>query len=345
MKLVFRFIILAALAAGAVPHANADGRIGIRSIAVPAPERGAELNVVLWYPAAAGGTPVLVGDNPVFKGTPAHQDAPIAGGSFPVILLSHGGLRAAPDLDGWIASWLAAQGFIVAAPRRSAAGAQNAADALSEIWLRPADLSATLTALARDPVLADRIDVQRVGALGFQLGGSSALALAGALRDGDAYARSCDQGGTGLDCAWFARNGIDLHKADAARVERSNHDPRIKAVVAVDPELADVFTAESLSAISIPVQIINLGRTETMLPGLNAASLGERIPEARYEAIADATHFDAFNACKPEGAALLRRDDDDESLCSDGARPREEIHRRLGMMIGAAFKLRLQIGM
>jgi predicted dienelactone hydrolase len=189
------------------------------------------------------------------------------------------------------------------------------------------------------------IDVQRVGALGFQLGGTSALALAGARLDADAYARSCDHGGTGLDCGWLAKNGIDLHKVDAAHVERSNRDPRIKAVIAVDPELADAFTAASLSAISIPVHIVNLGRTETMLPGLRAASLEERIAGARYEAIAVATHFDAFSMCKPEGAAVLRGEGDDESLCNGGARPREQVHDRLGMMISAAFKLHLQIGM
>ena len=345
MKSLISLLAAATLVASSISHADGMDRIGVRNIAIPAPQRGTQLNAMLWYPAAPGGKPVLVGDNAVFKGTPAYRDAPIAGGSFPVILLSHGGLRAAPNLDGWIASQLAAQGFIVAVPQRPGPGSQSAADALREIWQGPADLSATLTALERDPVLAGKIDIQKVGALGFLLGGSSALAVAGARRDAQAYARSCDQDGAGLDCAWFAKSGIDLHQIDVTHVERSNLDPRIRAVVAVDPELATTFTAASLSDISVPVHIINLGRLGAMLPGLRAASLAARIPEAQYGQISDATQFDSFSACKPEGAAILRGEGDDEDPCNHGRRSREEIHAQLATMIIAAFRRDLQSGM
>jgi predicted dienelactone hydrolase len=344
MKPILLLPALAAFAAASVPHADAADRIGVRHIAVPAPERGAPIDVAVWYPAASGGTPVLIGDNAVFEGVGAYQDAPILEGRFPIVLLSHGGLRAAPELDGWIASRLAAQGFVVAAPRPPRPTGLDAEAAPREIWLRPADLSATLSALEHDPALADKLDAGRVGALGFLLGGSSALALAGARVDAQAYARSCDPGGTGLDCAWFAKSGVDLHKTDARQMEGSRLDPRVKIVVAVDPELAAAFSAASLSAIAIPVHVISLGGPATIPPGLNAAGLEKRIPDARYDVMADATPFDSFSACKPEGAAILRRDGDDDSLCGDGAGPRAAIHVALAAMIAAAFKHQLQPG-
>ncbi|HEV8388262.1 MAG TPA: hypothetical protein VGQ35_00385 [Dongiaceae bacterium] len=343
MKFSFAVFSLAMLAIAAIAPAHAD-RIGIRKIAVPVPERGTEISVALWYPAAMGGEPILVGDNAVFRGAPAFQDAPIASGVFPVILLSHGGLRTGPSLDAWIASRLAAEGFIVAAPRRSGPGLK-AAEAVRELWLRPADLSAILTALQSDPAWASRIDAARVGALGFQLGGSSALALAGARLDAAAYARSCDDGGTGLDCEWFAKNGIDLNMIDAAPLERPHLDPRIKAVFVVDPELTGILTDQSLASISVPVNIINLGRPETMLPGLNAEGLEGRIPSARYELLPDATDFDAFNECKPQGAAILRDEGDDGGLCAGEPTAREAVHDQLGELISAAFRRQLQIGM
>jgi predicted dienelactone hydrolase len=343
MKSFFPLFAIVVLAAASIPDANAVDRIGVRSITIPSPERGVELNVTVWYPAAAaGGTPILVGDNAVFNGTPAHRDAPMAGGSLPIILLSHGGLRAAPNQDGWIASRLAAEGFVVATPQQPDPGGLSAADAVQEIWLRPGDLSATLTALERDPVLAGKIAPQEVGVLGFLLGGSSALALAGARRDAGAYAESCDPGGTGVDCGWFAKSGVDLHKIDLAKMGRSDLDPRIKAVVSVDPEIAATFTATSLSGIAIPVHIINLGRQDTMLPGLRAAGVTGHIPEAQYDRMPDATRFDVFGECKPEGPAILRDEGDDESLCQDGALPRAEIHAQLAAMIATSFKRHLQ---
>jgi predicted dienelactone hydrolase len=341
MKSFFPFLAAIALAAS-IPYASAADRIGVRSIAMPSPERGMELSVTLWYPADTGGEPVLIGDSAVFRGTPAHRDAPMADGRFPVILLSHGGLRAAPNQDGWIASRLAAQGFVVATPQQPDPGRLSAADAVHEIWLRPGDLSATLTALERDPVLAGKIDAQEVGVIGFLLGGSSALALAGARRDAGAYAGSCDAGGAGLDCGWFAKSGVDLRKIDVVKMERSDLDPRIKAVISVDPEIAATFTAASLSGISIPVHIINLGRPDAMLPGLRASSLAQRIPDVRYDQMPDATHFDVFGVCKPEGPAIVRDEGDDEGLCTDGARPRTEIHAQLAAMIAASFKRHLQ---
>lgn len=170
---------------------------GVRSMTVLAPERGMMRDVRVWYSAGAAGTAVSVGDNAVFQGAPARQDAAIAAGSFPLVLLAHGGLRSAPDSGAWIASRLATEGFVVAVPHPPQLAPE-------ELWLRPADLSATLTAVASDPTLWSRLDTQAVGVLGFQLGGTAALALVGARIDGQRYARSCDRGETGMDCAWFA---------------------------------------------------------------------------------------------------------------------------------------------
>ena len=344
MKLASAVLGLAMLAMAVIPLAHAD-RIGVRTVVVPVPERGIQIDVGLWYPAVSGGQSVLVGDNAVFRGAPAFEDAQVASGAYPLVLLSLGGLRAAPDLDSWIASRLAAQGFIVAVPRRPGPSDLDAAEAPHELWLRPADLSATLTALQHDPAWAATIDAERVGMLGFQLGGSSALALAGARMDAEDYARSCDQGGSGLDCAWFAKHGIDLHRLDAAQVECSHLDPRIKMVVAIDPELADAFTTDSLAGISIPVHIVNLGRPDPLLPGLNATALAAAIPAARYDVLPDATRFDAFSECKPEGAAILRDEGDDGSLCNGGTVARARVHDQLAQLISAAFKRHLQAGM
>ena len=316
----------------------ANDKIGVRDIAVSAPERASKITVTIWYPAAAEGVPVLVGDNGVFKGAFAHQGAPIAKGPFPVILLSHGGLRAAANLGSWIASQLAEQGFVVAVPHPPGPMQLKALEAPREMWLRPADISAALTAVERDHALLDKIDTKKIGVLGFLLGGASALALSGAKVDAQMYSKSCETVGINPDCAWFKRKGVDLHQIDTKMLERSNLDPRIKSVVVVDPELAEVFTPASLSGISVPVQVINLGRTGEVLPKDDEVFLSKHISQAHYDLIPDATQFDCFSECKPKGAVILREEGGDESLCAAGPQPREMVHALLSTMITGTFK-------
>jgi len=219
-------------------HCASAATVGEREVAVPVSERNAILHVTVWYPAAPGGHTVVVGGNAVFRGTSAFGDAPPRNGRFPLILIVHGGLRAAPNVASWLASALAARGFVAVVVNPPAIPAGPAKQSvLSELWLRPADLSATITAIEKQPMFAERINTEKIGGVGFFLGGYSMLALAGARLDPKAYMRSCDGSGLNIDCAWLLKGGVDLHLADAARLGRSHRDPRLKAAIIVDPEL------------------------------------------------------------------------------------------------------------
>jgi predicted dienelactone hydrolase len=319
------------------------GRVGVRLLTKTPPERGQAVDITLWYPAASGGMPVMVGDNKVFEGVPARKDAPLADGTFPVILVSHGGLRAARNQGAWIASTLAGLGFIVAQTHPPDLGAGGASNAPREIELRPADLSATLTALERNPDLAGHIKPDRAGALGFYLGGTSVLALAGARLDLQLYRQSCDKGGAGPDCAWFARSGVDLHRVDLWQPPISLLDRRIKLVVAVDPELGGSLAPDSLRDIAIPVELINLGGAGTVTPWLDAAILQDAIPTAHYQRLPGIAEFSAFSLCKPQGAQILLESGEDDAICRDGpGETRQTIHTRLAQMIATMFRHHLQ---
>jgi predicted dienelactone hydrolase len=268
----------------------------------------------------------------------------MADGSFPLILLSHGGLRSAPDSGAWIAARLAAQGFVVAEPNPPRLEPEHARDAPNELWLRPADLSATLTALGSDPTLRTRLDAKAIGVLGFQLGGTAALGLVGARINGQLYARSCEAERAAMDCTWFAKNGIDLHGVDIALAGRSNIDWGVRAAIAVDPELSEEIDPASLMEISAPVRVISLGQPDAIRPALEALRLARTIPGATYDIVTDAIHFSAFNPCKPKGPAILREEGDGEALCNDGQGPRLEVHALLAGMTAAFFRAHLQLG-
>ncbi|MCB9078604.1 MAG: hypothetical protein H6631_13475 [Anaerolineaceae bacterium] len=341
MKFYARFIMVVVvfLLFTACAQPSSSPAAGLRTIEVAAPDRDTPISVSVWYPTIGGGSRTEVGGNKVFQGVPAHQAAGIAAGEFPVVLLTHGGLRANPTMSGWIASYLATRGFIVAQPHSPQLGPDEAPAAVAEPWLRPADLSATLTALEQDAVLNTHIKQDSIGVVGFLLGGTSALTLAGAEIDPDGYAQMCDgEAAIGLDCIWFAKNGVDLHEADLSSLEHAAYDSRIKVAIAVDPELSTVFTPASLSHISIPVTIINLGRPDTILPGLNASALEGLIRDANYKTVPDATQFSSFSECTSKGAFILQSEGDSEAICTDSSeRSRAEIHQQLAEMIENAL--------
>jgi predicted dienelactone hydrolase len=317
-----------------VPSARAEGPVGVTSIPVTAPDSGRELTVTVWYPAKPGGKPILIGDNAVFEGVEGHQDAPIADGELPTVLISHGGLRSARNLSAWIGSALAAQGFVAAAVEGPRLGPDEAREAVTEIRERPADLSAALTVLVEDPAWTKHLDPDAIAALGFSLGGTSVLSLAGGRLDADDFRRSCDPDGHGIDCAWFQANGVDLGSIDVSGLGRSHHDPRLGAAIVVDPELSTSFAAQSLAELAIPVTIVNLGRPGTIPPGLDASTLAGASPRIAYTTLPDATRFSAFGLCKPKGAAILKEEGGDDAMCRDGAgETRKGIHRELSALI------------
>jgi predicted dienelactone hydrolase len=334
-------MVLIALASGAT---RADEPVGVTTLAIAAPERDRALSLTLWYPASPGGTPVLIGDNAVFEGAAAQQDAPVAEGAFPTVLVSHGGLRAAPNLSGWVARRLAKKGFLVVAVQGPKLGPKDAHKAMAELWERPADLSAALTALADNADWSKHVDQEKVAALGFFLGGTAALSLVGGRLDADRFRQICQDEPRSVDCGWFEANGVDLGSVDADAIARSNLDPRIAAAVAVDPEYVASFSQESLAAITVPVAAINLGWPGSSPPAFDASQLRSVSRGITYAPLPGATRFSAFSLCKPKGAAILAEDGGDDAICrGETAQERADIHHKLAALIAVYLRKKLRI--
>ena len=340
------FALLAGgLLAAAPPAPSASPTVGLRILTVPAPARGGMIEVSLWYPPAGPGKPALIGDNAIFQGIAVARDAPFAGGPLPLILLSHGGMRAAPNMAPG-SPRLATSGYLVAMPGLPDPRSFRAIDAPPEIWLRPADLSAALTVLENDPVLAGRIDPRRVGALGFFLGGTAALALAGR---GAGCADLRPQLRAGRD-----RAGLRLVCQAGRRPPRRRRRPARglasrRAHRGCRPRRSRAWRklhGGGLAGISIPLAIIDLGAPDAAPPGFNAGGPAGAVPSAHYDRLSDVTAFSAFGECKPKAAAILQGEGEDEALCEDGgARSRAEIHAQLAAMIEAAFRSGSQGGL
>lgn len=335
-------IIVFTLANGAA--AKADEPVGVTTLTVAVPEGDRELTLTLWYPAQPGGTPALIGDNAVFAGAAGQQDAPIAEGSFPIVLVSHGGLRAAPNLSGWIGRRLAARGFLAVAVQGPKLGPKDARKAVPELRQRPADLSAALTALSDSAAWSKHMDREKVAVVGFFLGGTSALSLAGGRLDADGFKQACHGEARSVDCAWFEANGVDLGGIDADAIARSNRDPRIKMAIAVDPEYSTSFSRDSLGALEIPVEVFNMGGPGSIPAAFDASKLRGASSRITYAMLLDATRFSVFSLCKPNGAAVLAEDGGDDAICrGETAEHRERVHEELAALLVSHLSENLRI--
>jgi predicted dienelactone hydrolase len=335
-------LCMTALALAIMSHlAIAQDAVGVRRIAAPANERGTDLDVTVWYPTHADGDPVVLGETIFFMGTPAIRDAPIAGAKLPVILLSHGaGLAGNAEALSWIATPLARQGFVVVAPTHPGnSGKSRSAAETMKIWMRPSDLTQALDAIETNAVFQDHLEPGRVGVLGLSMGGSTALAIAGARIDPTLLAGYCDTDAQNASlCEWVRQSGVDLHAMDMRSAGRDSKDGRIRFAMAIDPAPVDVFDRSSFARISTPIRIINLGAPSTIPATVLASGIARLIANAAYSVIEDAHHFSMFAECKPGAAELAKSEKIGDPICTDGGgRSRSEIHAQLIEATIAAF--------
>ena len=199
-----------------------------------------------------------------------------------------------------------------------------------DLAARAADLSAALDNVLADPDFAPHVDITQISAIGFSLGGTTALSLAGAVFDGKRQAERCASGPDAADCGFFLRGGAQF--ATAPGFTANVCDPRIQHVVAVDPGFDATITDASLAGISVPVHLVNLGKAARLSAvdvGPSGNGLAVRLPGASYTVIAPATHFSFLATCKP-GAKDLLKEEGEDPICADPAQTnRAEVHRRL----------------
>ena len=214
----------------------------------------------IWYPAGTGGSLLQLGENPVFVGVPVLEDATVAEGRHPVVLLSHG-LGGRFRTLARLAAGLAERGAIVVAVNHPKSTTldfdlRQAADH----WTRVQDLQAALDHLLDEPRWSESVDESRIMAAGFSFGGWTALSMGGATGNLGRYVAYCERfGDRAADCQDIARAGIDLHALDADRWNASYKDDRIAAVAAIDPGLIHGLQSSNVEHLVGNVLLVGLG--------------------------------------------------------------------------------------
>jgi len=310
-----------------------DGELaGFDRFAVSATHRPSLMQGSIWYPAGTRTYAGFVGKNPVFKGVKAMVGAGVKSGRYPVLLFSHGS-GGNMDVLSWMSSALAKRGIIVvgvnhpgstsgdSSPRRSLQPAERAAD-----------LSAALDHLLADPYFSQFVDQDHIVAAGFSLGGATALSLAGVPFDAKAYAGYCERlDGKAQDCLFFAKGDVDL-KTMTDGLEESGLDGRVAGAIAIDPGFTYAVEEDGLAEVSIPIQLISLGR-ENLWPATNVSETGSnligKLKSASHATVYPAHHFTFLPECTERGAMLLEEEQDDPVCDDPEGTDRADIHKKI----------------
>lgn len=305
------------------------------------------LAATIWYPSAVGSDETNW-NIAIFKAgrNALNADFVSTPEKFPLVVLSHGTGGAAFQLS-WLAEILAENGFIVLAVNHH--GNTGAEDALLLEgfvlwWERALDISSAIDHLLSDPIFGPRVDLARIAAAGFSLGGYSVISVAGGITDLEQWKVFCLENKDNPVCILPPEAGVNVSTLEAEiknnstiqhSVSRSGEnllDRRIKAVYSIAPVLGPVFTQDSLEKISIPVQIVVGANDNQAIPKYNAEPIAASIPNAKLVQLPNVTHYTFLARCNLKGKLLVG------NLCSDPKGiDRGEVHKKIGMDAASFF--------
>ncbi|MBE9013136.1 alpha/beta hydrolase [Pseudanabaenaceae cyanobacterium LEGE 13415] len=236
--------------------------------------------------------------------------------SIPVVVISHG-LGSDRGTFRYLAEHLASHGFAVAVPEHPGsnakqlqalvAGTVNEVTSPSEFVDRPLDIKFLLDELQRrassDPRYS-RLNLKQVGVLGQSFGGYTAMALAGAAINFQQLQQSCQP--AEIDRTLNLSLLLQCRAAGLPPINYNLSDPRVKAIIAINPIASSVFGQASISQITVPTMIM-AGNADTVAP-----ALPEQIEpftwlqsRDRYLTIIDrGTHFSALQEGDSEGVPV-----------------------------------------
>ena len=200
---------------------------------------------------------------------------------WPAIVISHG-LGNDRNTYAYLSEFLAKHGFaVINIEHRGSsdeqvsglvAGIRNEVVDADEFVSRPQLISQVLDELEqRDNFLekdTGRIDFNNVGVIGQSLGGYTALAVAGAPLNFGQLRTDCPPAELSFNVSLLLQcQAIELSEENSFSANLSFRDPRIRAVVAINPITSQLFGPESLSKIDIPLLMI-AASNDTIAPAL-----------------------------------------------------------------------------
>ena len=259
----------------------------------------------------------------------------------PVVIISHG-LNSDRQSYAYLAEHLASYGYGVIVPEHPGSNKQRLKalfegydrelSAPVEFLDRPLDIQFALDAVQRlsdqDPRFAGKLDLKNVGIVGQSYGGYTALASAGAPLNFTKLRKDCrSQLNTTLDISLVLQ-------CQVLRLPQSTYqlsDPRIKAVMAINPLTSSIFGPQGMAQIKVPTFIV-ASSADVVAPALieQIRPFGDLTTDQRFLAlIQNGTHFSTIAPSAERSSAL-------ENLQGVGG-PSPEVARDYVKALGLVF--------
>ena len=294
-------LVLAAVGFMAMSAQTAQRPIGFQ-VTQAVDAAGTPFPIGVWYPTDARPWPSTLLGATLMN---VAKDGAIAGARLPLVVLSHGnGAGMAAHVD--LAFALAEKGYVVAAPMHAGDNFQDQSGVGTADFFnaRSQQFLAAITHMVTTWDGKRHVDSERIGAFGMSMGGFTALTAIGAQPDLRLIATHCSQAKEfACDVLRQARSPyVDgAPKAGAPFTA----DTRIRAAALAAPGLGFTMTAQSLGAVTVPVQLwTGANDTKVSDPG-PVRELGL----VEHHRVPGAAHLSFLAPCK----GLLRPPE----ICSD----------------------------
>ncbi len=258
-----------------------------------------------------------------------------------VAVISHGAFGS-PHSMNWLGYALASQGFVVAGVAHygeSWVYGQDTIDpsVVARFWQRPQEVSFVIDQLANTDVFNVKLQTDHVLMLGHSSGGFTTLALAGAKLQAGKSESYCALESSKNDkgCNYASKRKMPPMSAEMiekiGQLQAGMKDPRIAAVIALDPALGHATNTASLKNITIPSLVIGSVENDFLPYAVHAKYYADHIPNADLVGVKQgAGHFVYIDACDSN------REANGVPLCKD----RQNVNRKAiqQQLLGHIFK-------
>lgn len=318
MRKIGAFWIVCWLGIASVVHAEPAHHwsVGLHSMVFADPLDARPVQALAFYPSSGPERSSRIDGYRV----DASEGAPVAIGRYPLLMLSHGNTGTPLALHD-LATALARRGFVVVAVTHPGDNARDHSrlGTLSNLYGRPLQISAAITASLADPLLAPYISGEQVGMIGYSAGGETALILSGAEPDLERLRRYCQE--RPLDADACKTQGVLVADREDLSAEA---DPRIHALLLMAP-LSLMFGRHALAHVRVPALIYSGDSDQLLAIDKNAQALARKLPVTpNYRLLAGAGHFVFMAPCDDEQREHMA------ALCNDpDGVDREGIHLSL----------------
>ena len=249
---------------------DATYRVGIRSLKYKDVSRNRPLDTEIWYPTnEKRKKPPIQNPRALFKAIPTIRNAALpTNKKFPLLLVSHGTGGNRFSLT-WFIEKMVEEGYVVVSVDHYGNSTFNKLPReFVKWWERAIDMQFVLTQILNDPILGKRIDKNKIGGVGFSLGGYTNIALAGGY-----VSRKTENGKSPKLPPEFPKTDEEINfETDKQIVDSFNKygklvkDKRIKAFFVMAPAIGFGFhTKRQVKSITAPIFIL-AGEADSVAP-------------------------------------------------------------------------------